>query len=57
MAIVYAVYLLTANIANIYLGLVLKVGLVAAAYCLSLWLLGSTILREAFTFIVKRKVE
>ena len=56
-AIVWTVGLLTSGIGNLYLALGLKVTMVAAAYCLALWLLGSTILREAFTFIVKRKIE
>lgn len=56
-AIVLAVHFATAQIDNRLVGLVVKVVAVLAAYCASLWLLGSTIFHEAITFITKKKIE
>ena len=49
--LVGAAHLLTAGIASLYLRFAAKVGFVAAAYCLTLWLLRSTIFREALGFL------
>jgi O-antigen/teichoic acid export membrane protein len=53
-AIVYAVYLLTTGIGNLYVCLAVKVLAVAVAYCAALWLLGSTIFRESIKFVKLR---
>lgn len=53
-AIVVATHLLTSGIGNMYLSIALKVLMVFVAYCAALWLLRSTIFREAVSFITKR---
>lgn len=55
--IVLATHLATQGISNMYAGIAVKVAMVAVAYCAALWLLHSTIFREAVGFIVKRKIE
>ena len=54
--IVAGVYLVTRRIDNLYLSLVVKVVAVGTSYCMALWLLRSTIFREAITFITKKKI-
>ena len=56
-AIVIGVHYATTQIENRLLALVVKVLAVGLAYCGSLWLLGSTIFREAIMFITKKKRE
>ena len=56
-AIVYATHLATAGIGNLYVSLLVKVLAVAVAYCGALWLLRSTVFREAIAFVTKRKIE
>ena len=56
-AIVVGVYFATVGITNIYLSLLLKVLLVAVTYCAALWLLGSTIFKEAVLFVTKKKID
>ena len=53
---VYAVGVLTAGIANLYISLVVKGLSVSVAYCAALWLLRSTIFREIVMFITKKKI-
>jgi O-antigen/teichoic acid export membrane protein len=48
-------YWLTKSVENLYLALVLKILIVAIPYSLSLWMLNSTIFKEAFNFLIKRK--
>lgn len=55
-AIVCTVYLATRNIDNIYIRLAAKILLTATVYCGTLWVLRSTIFREAIQFITKRKI-
>lgn len=55
--IVYATYLVTSSIENMYLSIAVKVLMVFVLYCAALWLLGSTIFREALMFITKKKIE
>ena len=54
--IVAGVYLVTRRIDNLYLSLAVKVVAVGTSYCMALWLLRSTIFREAITFITKKKI-
>ena len=54
--IVYATYLVTASIENMYLSIAVKVLMVFVLYCAALWLLGSTIFREAVMFITKKTI-
>ena len=56
-AIVVGVHYATTQIENRLLALVVKVLAVGLAYCCSLWLLGSTIFREAIMFITKRRLK
>jgi len=49
--IVCATHWLTADISNVYVRIVVKVLAVAVTYCAALWLLRSTIFREALLFI------
>ena len=49
--IVCATYWVTSDIGNIYVRIVVKVLMVAVAYCAALWVLRSTIFREAVQFI------
>jgi len=56
-AIVVGTHYATLSIANIYLSLTVKIVLTTTVYCLALWLLRSTIFREAILFITKRKIE
>ena len=56
-AIVVGVYFATVGITNIYLSLLLKVLLVGVTYCAALWLLGSTIFKEAVLFVTKKKID
>ena len=55
-AIVVGVHFATTQIDNRLLALVVKVLAVGLAYCGSLWLLGSTIFREAVMFITKKSL-
>ena len=54
-AIIIGTHFATQSITNLYVSLIVKVLLVAIVYCLALWLLGSTIFKEAIQFITKRK--
>ena len=56
-AIVIGVFFLTRSIGNLYVSLIVKVLLVGVVYCAALWLLGSTIFKEAIMFITKKKIE
>ena len=56
-AIIVGVHFATTQIENRLLALVVKVLAVGLAYCGSLWLLGSTIFKEAIMFITKKKFE
>ena len=56
-AIVIGVFFLTRGIGNLYVSLIVKVLLVGVVYCAALWLLGSTIFKEAIMFITKKKIE
>ena len=56
-AVVYATHLATATIENMYVSIVLKILMVFFAYCAVLWLLRSTIFREALMFITKKKID
>ena len=56
-ALVVATHFATKGISNLYVSLVLKVVMVGASYCVVLWLLGSTILRETIMFVTKKKIE
>ncbi|MCR4602047.1 MAG: lipopolysaccharide biosynthesis protein [Prevotella sp.] len=55
-AIVYATWLATSPINNMYASIVVKVLMVGVSYCVLLWLLRSTIFREAIMFITKKKI-
>ena len=50
-------YWLTRSVENLYLAFVLKILIVAIPYSLSLWILNSTIFKETFNFLIKRKLE
>ncbi len=52
--IVCATGMLTQGITNLYLSLAVKVLTVAVVYCAALWLLRSTIFREAIVFITQK---
>lgn len=49
--LIYIAQLLTLQIDSLYLKFTAKVVFVAVTYCLTIWLLGSTIFRESITFI------
>ena len=49
--LIYIAHLLTLQIDSLYLKFTAKVVFVAVTYCLTIWLLGSTIFRESITFI------
>ncbi len=51
---VYIAHLLTQGIDSLLLSLLAKMAFVAVCYCLSLWLLRSTIFRESIEFLSKR---
>ena len=53
---VITAYWLTKEIGNLYLSLAAKVAIVSILYCLSLWLLNSTIFKEFITFIKTKKI-
>ncbi|MBR1548655.1 MAG: oligosaccharide flippase family protein, partial [Prevotella sp.] len=55
-ALVYAAHLLTLNISNLYLCFAVKVVFVSTAYCLTLWLLRSTIFKESVDFFLHKRV-
>jgi len=55
--IVVATHFATAGIENMYAAIALKLLTVGLAYCAALWLLRSTIFREAVLFVTKRKIE
>ena len=55
--IVAVAYYLTSGMSNIYLSIVTKVVFVFSVYGAALWLLGSTIFKEAILFITKKKIE
>lgn len=48
-------HLLTQNIDSLLLSLLAKIAFVAASYCLTLWLLRSTIFRESIAFLTSRR--
>ena len=54
---IYMAHLLTVNLSNLFLSFIVKCLFVSSTYCLSLWLLKSTIFREALHFIKDRKQE
>ncbi|MBO7635120.1 MAG: lipopolysaccharide biosynthesis protein [Paludibacteraceae bacterium] len=54
--LIYIAHLLTANIDSRLLNLLVKISFVASTYCLTLWLLRSTIFRESVDFFRKRKL-
>ena len=56
-AIVFGAHWVTEGIGNMYVRIVVKVLMVAVAYCGALWVLRSTIFREALQFITKKKIE
>jgi hypothetical protein len=49
-------YLATYGISNLYFSLVAKVSVSVAIYFISLWLLHSTIFKEAVLFMVKKEI-
>lgn len=51
-----AAWMLTSGITNRYLSITVKVLFVGSLYCLSLWLLKSTIFKEIILFITKKEV-
>lgn len=53
---VFLASIITKDITNIYLLFIAKVLFVSLAYCISLWLLGSTIFKEFITFIRTKKI-
>ena len=55
--ITLAAYFATSQIESLYIRLVVKVVSVWAVYCTVLWLLGSTIFKEAIMFITKKRIE
>jgi hypothetical protein len=52
-----AAHWMTTGISNIYLRIITKIVAVAIPYVAILWMLGSTILKEGFVFLVKRKIQ
>ena len=56
-AIVIATWFVTRSVANLYVCLVLRVVMVAVAYCLALWVLRSTIFKEVILFITKKEIK
>lgn len=55
-AYVVVAILLTLDITNLYLSLIIKVVTVSILYALSLWILKSTIFKEFIRFITKRQI-
>ncbi len=53
----FAAHWMTTGITNIYLRILTKIVAVAIPYVAILWILGSTILKEGFLFLVKRKIQ
>jgi O-antigen/teichoic acid export membrane protein len=53
----FAAHWMTTGISNIYLRILTKIVAVAIPYVAILWILGSTILKEGFLFLVKRKIQ
>ena len=56
-AIVFGTHWVAEGIENMYVRIVVKVLIVAVTYCGALWVLRSTIFREAVQFITKKKIE
>ena len=54
LSLIVAAHFLTMGIDNIYLRIISKIAFVASLYFLILWMLGSTILREAAEFFLKK---
>ena len=52
---VFVAHLLTSGIENLYLCFTVKVLFVGVAYCLTLWLLRSTIFRESIDYFIHRR--
>lgn len=50
-------YIVSRDIANIYLSITVKVVVAAAAYCFALWLLRSAIFKEVILFVTKKEVK
>ena len=55
LAWVFVAHLLTRNIENLYLCFTVKVLFVGVAYCLTLWLLRSTIFQESIDYFIHRR--
>lgn len=55
--LVIIAHMMVAHIENTFLSLCVKILFVGSAYCLTLWLLQSTIFKEVITYIIKRKVK
>ena len=55
-AYVVVAILLTLDVTNLYLSLIIKVVTVSILYALSLWILKSTIFKEFIQFITKRQI-
>ena len=55
--IVIATWFVTRSVANLYVCLILRVAMVAVAYCLALWVLRSTIFKEVILFITKKEIK
>ena len=54
LVLIYIAHLLTLQVTDLYLSLAIKVLFVGTTYCLTLWLLRSTIFRESIEFLSKR---
>jgi len=55
--IVLGVQVVTQELTNLYLSFLVKVLLTVAVYCLALWVLRSTIFKEAILFVTKREIK
>jgi O-antigen/teichoic acid export membrane protein len=55
--LMYIAYWLVQDIDNIYLRFAAKVLFVSTTYCLTLWLTGSAIFKEAFLFLTKHQIQ
>ena len=55
--IVCATHWITIGIDNMYVAIIVKVLAIGVTYCTALWLLRSTIFREAILFVTKKKTE
>jgi O-antigen/teichoic acid export membrane protein len=54
--LIYIAHLLTVGLDSLYVRFLVKVAFVAVTYCLTLWLLKSTIFHESYRFIFRKDI-